>query len=72
MKPTFFGIVFGWLLSCWVQVPPPMQSVVRQTVETAAHLVRVSVATAYAKIRATDKKEEAGRPNDPAFPRRNG
>ena len=29
MRPTLIGFVTGWLLSTWLQVPPPIQSGLR-------------------------------------------
>ncbi len=50
MKILLFAITFGWLLSSWIQVPPPMQSIVKEALMNAASFVKTSVVNVYAEI----------------------
>lgn len=55
MKIIFFAITFGWLLSAWIQVPPPLRSVVKETIESAVSFVKVSVVDVYTEITGSGK-----------------
>lgn len=47
MKILLFAITFGWLLSAWIQVPPPLRSVVKETLKSAISFVKASVVNVY-------------------------
>ena len=55
MKILLFAITFGWLLSAWIQVPPPLQSVVKEAVKNAVSFVKASVVDVYTGITGPGK-----------------
>lgn len=55
MKILLFAITFGWLLSAWIQVPPPLRSVVKEAVKNAVSFVKVSVVDVYTEITGPGK-----------------
>ncbi len=55
MKIILFAITFGWLLSAWIQVPPPLRAVVKETVKSAISFVKTSVVDVYTEITGPGK-----------------
>lgn len=57
MKILLFAITFGWLLSSWIQVPPPLQSIVKETLKSAVSFVKASVVNVYTEITRPGKSQ---------------
>ncbi|MFH1620423.1 MAG: hypothetical protein ABIG11_11050 [bacterium] len=61
MRPTILGMIFGWLLSSWVQVPPPLQGTVKHTVRAAVEFMKARITKALTDIPPHERRADAGK-----------